>query len=61
MWDFISPDNLVGQDANGLPNGTRVSRHGIVSFTRSGFARVRWDDGTTTDEWAPDLIVEQRR
>ena len=40
---------------------TRVVRHdgvvGTVSFVRNGFARVLWDDGTHTDEWAANLAV----
>jgi hypothetical protein len=57
VWDHLTPDDLTGHatPTDNLANGTRVSRHGTISFTRSGFARVLWDDGTTTDEWAPDL------
>jgi hypothetical protein len=41
-----------------LASGSRVARLGTVSFVRSGFVRVRWDDGLTTDEWAADLVVK---
>ena len=59
-WDFLKPSDLAGAGAvpGDLPNGTRVARLGTVSFVRSGFARVRWDDGLVTDEWVPDLEVQ---
>jgi len=48
----------TSSDAGGVrPTGTRVARLGTVSFTRSGFARIQWDDGTRSDEWAADLAV----
>jgi hypothetical protein len=59
MWDYINPEDFYdpsSQEAS-LPHGARVSRHGTVSFTRSGFAKVRWDDGTSTTEWAADLVT----
>lgn len=60
VWDFIPPDQLHAAAATGeLRNGTRVARFGTVSFTRSGFARVNWDDGSTSDEWAADLRTEE--
>ena len=45
-------------------HGTRVvmagtDRAGTVSFTRVGFVTVRWDDGTTTSEWGPELRVAE--
>lgn len=36
---------------------SRVKTTGVVSFTRSGFARVRWLDGRVSDEWVADLTV----
>jgi hypothetical protein len=33
-------------------------RRGTVSYTRSGFAFVRWDDGGESREWIPELVVE---
>jgi hypothetical protein len=56
MWDFIPVVSLADTDGS-LPSGMRVARLGTVSFVRSGFARIRWDDGTVTDEWAADLAV----
>jgi hypothetical protein len=41
--------------------GDRVVRAGAVAFVRDGFATVRWDDGTTTSEWAADLAPEPER
>jgi hypothetical protein len=40
-----------------MTTGDRVElvRRGTVSFVRSGFARVRWADDSTSDEWVPDL------
>jgi hypothetical protein len=61
MWNHIDPRLLSGAkpaSSGELAHGTRVARLGTVSFVRSGFARVRWDDGRTTDEWAADLFVE---
>jgi hypothetical protein len=45
-----------------MMHGTRVTlagtdRAGTVSFSRVGFVTVRWDDGTTSSEWAADLRV----
>jgi hypothetical protein len=56
MWDFI-PIPILTHAGGGLPSGTRVARLGTISFVRSGFARIRWDDGTVSDEWAADLAV----
>jgi hypothetical protein len=47
------------QPADQPKTGDRVSRHGTVSFHRSGFVRVRWDDGRVTEEWGPDLEIEE--
>ena len=58
MWDNLKPEQLAGASTTDLRHGTRVARRGTVSFTRSGFARVHWDDGCVTDEWAADLTVE---
>ena len=59
MWDHLKPDALsrAASVPSELPNGARVAKLGTVSFTRSGFARVRWDDGTTTEDWAAELVV----
>lgn len=38
--------------------GLRVC--GRVSFVRSGFATVRWDDGSETVEWAAELEAAPR-
>jgi hypothetical protein len=54
MWDFIPITSLTN---GGLPTGTRVARLGTISFIRSGFARIQWDDGRVSDEWAADLAV----
>jgi hypothetical protein len=56
MWDFIPVTSLTDAPG-GLCTGTRVARLGTISFVRSGFARIRWDDGTETDEWAADLSI----
>jgi hypothetical protein len=56
MWDFVTTNTLT-ETGGGLPTGTRVARLGTVSFMRSGFARIQWDDGTMSDEWAADLAV----
>jgi hypothetical protein len=59
MWDPIDPRRIAPAKpaAPGeLAHGMRVARVGTVSFVRSGFARVQWDDGRTTDEWAADLV-----
>jgi hypothetical protein len=56
MWDFI-PITTVTEANGGLPTGTRVARLGTISFVRSGFARIHWDDGRVSDEWAADLAV----
>lgn len=55
VWDFIPPDQLHAGATGELRNGTRVARFGTVSFTRSGFARVNWQDGTVSDWWIADL------
>lgn len=57
MWDHINPSHLghTEQAAGEFKTGSRVAQHGTVSFIRSGFARVRWDDGRVSDEWAPEL------
>ena len=60
MWDFL-PITTCPDAGGGLPTGTRVARLGTISFTRSGFARIRWDDGTMSDEWAADLAVRTVR
>jgi hypothetical protein len=63
MWNYIDP-STIGRGTPAAPgdlaHGTRVARLGTVSFVRSGFVRVRWDDGRTTDEWSADLVVEHR-
>lgn len=56
MWDFLPANQLVDPQAS--PTGMRVARVGTVSFVRSGFARVRWDDGRTSDEWLADLVAQ---
>ena len=61
MWDHIDPEHLAGASSEQLSTGQRVARHGTISFVRSGFARVRWDDGRVTDEWAADLVTEEAR
>lgn len=40
-----------------LRSGTRVTatRSGVVSYERSGFALVRWDDGAESLCWAAEL------
>jgi hypothetical protein len=40
--------------------GDRVvlERHGRVDSVRSGFASVRWDDGSASCEWASELVAE---
>ena len=50
-WQSYEPDQ------GRLRSGTRVlmTRHGAVSYERSGFALVRWDDGTESLEWASEL------
>ena len=60
MRDFVAVTTLP-DGGGGLPTGSRVARLGTISFTRSGFARIRWDDGTTSDEWAADLAVRAVR
>jgi hypothetical protein len=57
MWNFLAVDELVCR--RGSPTGARVARMGTLAFVRSGFARVRWDDGRVTDEWLPDLVAAQ--
>jgi len=62
MWDHLTPARLVDPHNTGpMTTGTRVARVGTVSFVRSGFARVRWDDGRVSDEWAADLIADASR
>ena len=56
MWDFI-PIDAMRPVVGPLANGTRVARVGTVSFDRSGFARVNWSDGRSSDEWTADLLV----
>jgi hypothetical protein len=60
MWDFI-PVPCLAEARAVLPTGSRVARLGTVSFVRSGFARVRWDDGTVSDEWAAELAIPRDR
>ena len=55
MWNFLPPEHLI--DPHAAPNGARVARLGTVSFVRSGFARIRWDDGRVTEEWLADLVA----
>lgn len=40
-----------------LGSGGRVVllKQGTVAYERSGFALVRWDDGTESLEWASEL------
>lgn len=59
-WDHLTPDDLrrAASVPGELQNGTRVAKRGTVSFVRSGVARVHWDDGTTSEDWAADLEVE---
>ena len=59
MWDFLPADQLVDPHTNA--SGMRVARLGSVSFVRSGFARVRWDDGRVSDEWMADLVATDER
>lgn len=60
MWDHLPLDELRDPRTADVPKtGARVSRHGTVSFHRSGFVRVRWDDGRVSDEWAADLVIEE--
>jgi hypothetical protein len=45
-----------------LRPGDRVTlgpNHGRVEHVRSGFARIQWDDGTRTTEWASELTLEE--
>lgn len=59
MWSFLPADRLIDPHNTGhMTTGTRVARVGTVSFVRSGFARVRWDDGRVSDEWAADLVTD---
>src|SRR5262249_20020997 len=60
MWDFIPITSLTDADGR-LPTGTRVARLGTICFTRAGFARIHWDDGRVSDEWAADLAVSRER
>jgi hypothetical protein len=59
MWSHLPPDQLHDHKAGEPKTGTRVAMLGTVSFTRSGFARVRWDDGRITDHWATELRIEE--
>jgi hypothetical protein len=59
MWNFLPAGQLV--NPHGSATGTRVARVGTVSFVRSGFARVRWDDGRISDEWLADLVATDER
>jgi hypothetical protein len=58
--DHNAPDDPAAPAALGqFATGDRVTRHGTVSYVRSGFARVRWDDGRSSDEWCTDLTAER--
>jgi hypothetical protein len=58
--DHSAPDDPEAPATLGqFATGDRVTRHGTVSFVRSGFAQVRWDDGRTSDEWCTDLVAER--
>jgi hypothetical protein len=58
--DRSTPDDPAAPGTLGqFATGDRVTRHGTVSFVRSGFAQVRWDDGRTSDEWCTDLTAER--
>lgn len=60
IWNHLNPADLPRAAATPgeLSNGARVSKHGTISFVRSGVARVHWDDGTTSEDWAADLVRE---
>lgn len=65
MWSFLPVGLLVNwqpyepNTASPLRSGARVAlvKRGTVSYERSGFARVRWDDGVDSDWWIADLVV----
>ncbi len=58
MWFHLPIEAVLGMREKDVYNhtGKRVSRQGTVAWVRSGFARVNWDDGTKSDEWATDLV-----
>lgn len=41
--------------------GDRVALCGTVSYERSGFVLVRWDDGSSSLIWGADLTAMQSR
>jgi hypothetical protein len=65
MWDLLPIRNLMGHwdyqassnTGGSMTTGDRVilTRRGTVSYVRSGFAFVRWDDGGESSEWAAEL------
>ena len=58
MWDFIGPGGLHGASSmSANRTGERVARAGTIRWVRSGIARVLWDDGRESEEWAADLIA----
>jgi hypothetical protein len=60
--DRSTPDDPAAPATLGqFATGDRVTRHGTVSFVRSGFAQVRWDDDldAPADEWCTDLTAER--
>jgi hypothetical protein len=48
----------VEPEGHSYRSGARVTLSGTVSYERSGFVLVRWDDGTVSLVWAAYLRRE---
>lgn len=58
VWDFLPISLLAPHDPDATLRSldrVRLVRRGMVAYVRSGFATIRWDDGTSTVEWVCEL------